>query len=228
MARAIEVHGFEEFGLRSLKELAALGSRRVTVEVSWYTPPVSTMLRLTPRQRRHRISTWYWTALRTLIKSAPGITRVPGSQGGLLSLRADLLPLLRKVDGLGHLWITSIDGLRKRKEKVERREMRTYAVKIRMVEEIAGKLRGVQHLDERILTLRALDPKAARKKVQRHIFRVGYQSPYVDTSGNPIRWRVEEIGIARAVVVDPLRDGVTTVWTEGSKRQIKPGSGWKP
>jgi hypothetical protein len=225
-SRFMELLGWEEFGLRSVQSLASLGSRRVTVNVYWSTPPLKALIPLTPRERRRLVSKTHQENLRKFFASAPGARRILG-QKGLLSLTAETLTRIPRIKGLGPIWIDSIQGLHRRKVPV-RKEIQTFSVKVRLAEEIAGKLRGVQHVDERTVSVRGRDKQDAVRKVERHFAHSAYSSVYALPSGAPVRWRFEGIVDVCRVVVDPLRDGVTTLWMEGSRRKIKPGTGWNP
>jgi hypothetical protein len=184
------------------------------------------MIAIAPRYRSRAVRSAYREGIKSLLAISRDGRRVPGSQG-LFSFEASSLAELPAIPRIGPAWIESIEGLR-RKTLVSRPVgPRTYALKVRMVEQIAGKIRGRQHVDERTVIVRAATDRAARSKVERHFARAGYATPYVDPSGNPVRWRVESIGNARAIVIDPLGDGVTTVWTEGSRRTLQSGSIWR-
>lgn len=224
-SKFMKVLGLEEFGLRSVRQLEGLGSTTVRVDVYRTSPPLRAMIPLSPNERRRAVASTYREGLRRLLAHAPGAKQIAR---GKLMIRAETLTRLPRVEGIGPLVLRAIAGRKRRNQEAYRWRPGTYAVRVRMREEIAGKARGVQHLDVRTVIVRAGSPEAARSKVRRHFARPGYQLPYVDPTGNPVRWRVEKIETARGVVLDPLRDGVTTVWTEGMRRKIRPGSGWRP
>lgn len=221
----MEVFGFEHFGLSSLRTLVALGSRRVIVGVYRTMPSLLQLVKLNPSQRRRLVAKTYREKLARLLAAVPSASRVLGSS--LLSFRADTLSKVPDVQGLGPLYIAEIEGRRKRKLK-RKPEKRCFAVRIRWVEQVAGKDRGFQHAEDRIVTLFAFDAKEAERKARRHFNKPCYSDPYVDSTGDPIRWRIDRILGARPVVLHPLEDGVTTVWTEGHLQRLRPDQRWNP
>ena len=218
-----EVYGLEDFGLRSRKDLARLGHRKVTVGISWSTPPLESFLHLSPRERQRLVSKAYWQGVRKILSKVPGAKQ---SKGRLI-LKAESLARMPKITKIGALSLISIRGM-KRRRKRQREVLQSFAVLVRLVEEVAGKHRGMQHTDDRTVTVRAMNPGEARLKVGRHFRRTCYTSPYVLPSGTPVRWHLEEILEVRRFAIDPLEDGITTVWYSGGKRRMKPGSGWRP
>jgi hypothetical protein len=219
----MQVVGFEEFGVRSLAALVRLGERRVTVGVSWSTPSLKELLRLDPRQRRNLVSKTYRRNLKLLLDALPRAVRVQGMRA-LFYVRADALRGVPDIPGLGPLHVTEIEGRRKRKT---RPVVRTYSVRVRMVEEIAGKRSGYQHIQERIVTLLAPSWKEAERKALRHFRKPCYTAPYAMPSGEPVRWRIDRTLGVRPVVLNPLEDGVTTVWAEGLLGKLDRKHVWK-
>jgi hypothetical protein len=218
-----ELWGLEAFGLRSRRELAALGSRKVQVEVLWNTPPIKSLLRLSPRDRKRLVSVSYWDGIEKLLV---GVPKAKLSKDRL-TLTAQSLAGLPRVKNIGPLSLVSVRGI-KRRPNLPVSPPQNFAVLVRLSEEVAGKRRGMQSIDERTVLLKAADAADAKRKAEKHFRRSCYTDPYVLPSGTPVRWRFERVVKVRPVVLDPLGDGVTTVWYSGGKRRMKPGAGWRP
>jgi len=218
-----QVLGLERFGLRSIKALATLGSRRVTAGIYWSPPSAKDLLKLLPRERRHATSAAYWDGIDKIKEAAPEAKHTPGKR---LTLFAKSLAALPRVKHL-HFIIESIAGMKGRKER-HPQTPRGFAVRVRLIKETAGQRRGIQFVNDKTVVLKARDESAARDKVVRHFSGPTWTRPYVEPTGDVVRWRLGEILEVQGASFDPLGDGVTHSWSTGGKRRMRTGSSWNP
>lgn len=218
------IHGLEDFGLRSIKALAALGARKVTVGFYWTPPTAKTLLKLHPRERRRAATARYWDGIDAIMKLAPEAKLKPGMK---LRLSAESLARLPRVKAIGPFVVESIYGMKKQKVRSPQNP-RGFAVHVRLIKETAGQRHGMQFVNEKTLILKAKDESAARSKVERHFLGATWMRPYVEPTGQVVRWRLEKILEVQGVAFDPLEDGVTHAWSTGGRRRMRPGSGWNP
>jgi hypothetical protein len=223
MMKLTEIFGLEDFGLRSREELAALRTRKVAVDIHWTTPALGTLLHLSPRERKRLVSEAYWQGINKLQSLSPEARRSRGKW----TLKAESLAKLPKIKNIGPMSLVSVQGIRKRLKRGAEASQH-FAVLVRLVEQVAGKRRGLESTDDRTVIVRAKNAREAKLRADRHFRRTDYTAPYVLPSGDPVRWRPEKVLGVRRVVLDPLRDGITTVWSQGGKRRMRPSSGWRP
>jgi hypothetical protein len=215
--------GLEDFGLRSRGQLASLGSRKVTVDICWTTPSLKALLHLSPQERKRLVSAAYWQGIEKFQSLAPEARQTKGKW----SLKAESLAKLPRIDNIGPLSLVSIQGIKRRQQR-RSEAPQDFAVLVQLVEEVAGKHRGMQYINHRTVALRAKNAREAKRRVEQHFRRTDYTTPFVLPSGDPVRWRLEKVLEVRRVVINPLEDGITTVWTSSNRREMKRGSGWKP
>src|SRR5262245_40109729 len=187
------IYGLEDFGL-DLRKLRELGSVAVQLSAHVRYPDEKKLFRFSPAERADRIrkncEKWARQVLERWPSSDVRALRSRRRWYGLAgTVEARHVSKLLQLEQLADIWIEKI-GRRKR-PRARRNELRWFAVRALFAIQVEGQMSGSQDYEERIVLVKARDFDDAVRRLQKD-FRA-YAAPYLNSSGEMVRWSFEEL-----------------------------------
>jgi len=229
------VGGLEGFGLTK-RRLRDLGARPVTLEISipvspYVYPSAALFHRLrkqSPQDRRNLVRQWRVDKHRQLICELPfenyEVIRFNSAPVGVrLTIPAQSVHKLFNLRHAESIRIQAIKGL---KIKNTSKSPRLFAVKARLVFQLEGQTKGLQHCEERIFLISAKSEEDAKRRATRK-FRQE-ESPSLTVSGHCYRWHFEKIIDVCEPIEESFNPAGTEVYYNYRNRRLRPEYEWHP
>jgi Domain of unknown function (DUF4288) len=217
------VWGMEAFGL-DLEGLRKLGDRTTHVQLHLDTYQVTpSILALRPRARTRLIAAKAarWIAAirrrfpKRIFEIEPG-TSMPAFVEVTLAARE--VQRLAAMKGIRSVRMKSVEGRRRARDPSPRPAW--YCVRGLVVIEVEGQRRGMQAIEDRFVLVRASSPEEAKRRL--HSEWRQYAQPYLNTDGEIVRWRLEEIKDIYETGETELNPAGVEVYSRLSSRRMKP------
>lgn len=228
------IAGLEAFGL-TRNGLARLGRRTCMVEIRLRTYEVTPAVRRRVPAERHgylarRVDRWIRSLAHRyphlhfrVSQGAPEASSAPAwsSFPSKLTVSAPARDVLKlaAAAGVGHVWLSKIQGCRRR--VAPRQPLEWFCVHGLVAIQVEGQTTGMQTVEDRFVLVRAASCDDATRRLRRE-WRA-YAEPYVNPDGELVSWCLERI-------VDVYSTGETQVPPDGfevysrlRKRRIQQG-----
>lgn len=221
------IYGLDDYGL-SLKELVSLKDRTVKLRAHIAYINRKPLFPFTPGIRKKKLNEAEKRLFNKLKDIWPskdytviGSKKKPGGISG--HLRATDIRKFVNKNFLQDIWIEEIEGMRKRKI---RKGKLWFAVKAHFAIQIEGQIKGFQEVEERIVIIRAVDCKDAKKRLIKDFKK--YNDPYLNKYGEMVRWHFEKVVDIYNMNADIIDPKGTEVFYEFIRRRMKPAYEWHP
>lgn len=217
----------EDYGFRSARELERLGDLPITVQIHLGPfPSLRALIRFTPKERGARIRAHYRRLFGRLLPLLPEGTRPADrdSRTCTCTVPARTLGTLQRHPSVASLWLEDVPGRRRRKPKPGALEW--FSVQARFAIQLEGVTRGMQHVEDRIVMVRARDFQDAARRAQREFARYG--KPYIGATNLLVRWQFEKILDIYSVGQVHLDDEPIEVFSRIRSRRLRPERVWHP
>ena len=220
------LYGLDRYGLE-IGDLKALGDRPVEVSASFRGIPFEPLFPLPPAERTRRLKEHLETALKRVRARWPGGVIRPRSEGLPWHFDAVVpvheLPRIVRFRELSSVFVKRIQGLRKRPE---RKPLRWYAVRARIVIQVEDRTRGMESVEDRIVLVQARSFEDAERRLQPEWEK--YAEPSLNSNGEMVRWQFEEVVDVYEIGALDLDPKGTEVYSRLTQRRVRSGAAWRP
>ena len=221
------LHFAEEWDLDTGPKRRRHAGRSVTIDVTVKEPSHRSVFALPPSQRMRALKNLQnrrTKALAAALRRLRSIEVVPTSHGLRCKLRVEDLDQVRKLPGVGYIWVRRVEGLRRSPPKPQEE---WFAVRGRVMIQIEGQKKGLQNYEDRILLVRARTFREAERRALREF--VDYAKLlYLNRSGRIVRWQLEKIIDVYETDLEELDPRGTEVWSSLHSRRMRKEYEWRP
>jgi hypothetical protein len=133
---------------------------------------------------------------------------------------------VHKLFNLRHAESIRIQAIKGLKIKNTSKSPRLFAVKARLVFQLEGQTKGLQHCEERIFLISAKSEEDAKRRATRK-FRQE-ESPSLTVSGHCYRWHFEKIIDVCEPIEESFNPAGTEVYYNYRNRRLRPEYEWHP
>jgi hypothetical protein len=137
-------------------------------------------------------------------------------------LRVADLDRIRRLPGVGHIWVRGVEGLRRSRGKPQEE---WFAVRGRVMIQVEGQKKGLQSYEDRILLVRAPSSRDAERRAVREFFDYA-KLVYLNRAGRMIRWKLEKIIDVYETDMKDLDPKGTEVWSSLHSRRMRKEYEW--
>jgi hypothetical protein len=221
------LHFAEEWDLDTGPKRRRHAGRFVTIDVTVKEPSQRSVFALPPSERMRALKTVQnrrMKALTATLRGLRSIEVVPTSHGLRCKLRVIDLDRVRKLPGIGYIWVRRVEGLRRSPRKPQEE---WFAVRGRVMIQIEGQTKGLQSYEDRILLVLARTFREAERRALREF--VNYAKLlYLNRSGHIVRWKLERIIDVYETDLEELDPRGTEVWSSLHSRRMRKEYEWHP
>ncbi|GAB2953406.1 hypothetical protein GCM10027048_18210 [Hymenobacter coalescens] len=220
----------DEWGLRAEQLLGLNNPAAVHISLTW--PDYHTLMPYGPRERIRRIDAHYRRDYQRLRAALPAgeleLTGTPRRPTGVrLRLPLDELPRLLEQDFIGSILVQDIVGMARVKQEAG---PRFWCVEARFAVQIENATKGLQLYEDRMLLVQAASEVEAKQKLMTGF--EGYAKPYLNNSGQLVRWQFESFLDTYSLDVHSASEftneqGVE-VFSRLKRRRLRPDGEWHP
>lgn len=228
MAVPVKITGLDAFDL-TRSAFVRLRSRRVVAHLNLATYQVTRDVTRRPPELRHaylrdRVAKW----LLRLRRDFPDVHFQPNRPdparrrwsalptGIVVRTTAGRVTALAKARGVYVVHVSAIEGLRRRAKR--RPTKAWYCVRARVVITVEGQVSGMQTIEDRFVIVRASSHKDATARLAPHWRE--YAKPYLNSSGNAVRWQLDEIVDVYWITEDTMDPAGTEVYSRLGRRRL--------
>jgi hypothetical protein len=220
------VLGLEEYGL-NLATLGALGDKKVSIRANLKLPN-RLFTELKPAERLKRIVAIQNRRFRQIQRKWPQecstkVMDVDYPRSFKSSAAARDLPRLRRIPGISCITVERIAGLKRRKNRPAKR---WFAVHGLVAVQVEGRRKGYQPIEDRIVLVKAVSESDADRRLRREW--KAYASPYLNNSGELVRWQLESIVDIYDTMEEDLEPSGAEVYARLGKRRLRREYEWHP
>jgi hypothetical protein len=136
------------------------------------------------------------------------------------------IPAIAQMDVVASIQVKKTNGERIKRRTVSKPKRRYYCVKMTVAIQVEGRVRGMQGIEERYVLFKACTENEAVAKAKEAA--LAYAKPYLNSTGELVRWKVESFGDVYEVVPDNPRDfDGAEVFSILKNRKLTPNRAWE-
>ncbi len=220
------------FGLEDWLPSPGISNRKRTVKISidlsWLE--LDKLRSFKPAERIKKKHSDLAEKLKRLLKSEIFAGRIIKEEGQPVSrINAEVpyaaLAKLAKMDEVWHIWIRKMSHAKKKRPSYPER---FWCVRMTVVIQIEGVVKGMQTTEDRMALVKARSADEALKKVEKQ--RQAYESEYLNSDGQVVRWNIESFNDCYGTDIYSVEDLNSTepieVYSRLDARRLKKGQVW--
>lgn len=225
-----KVTGLDEWDVSEVAEEAQVAE----VSVFATYPGLSDgLLRQAPAERLKTIAQQIRAELDTVLATGKlanwKLLKNTGRNGRYYAVRGNIkvldIPALADLEVVASIRVETINGKKRRKRKAAKKKLSYYCIKMTVAIQIEGHTTGMQTVEERYVLYRAYSEADAIAKAKEAA--PAYGKPYLNSTGELVRWMVESIDSVYEMVPDKQQtlDGAE-VFSTLKTRKFMPERAW--
>ena len=226
-SRSASIINAGDFGFASTQAVERLGRIpiQVTIDLGPF-PSAARLARFSPRERGVKIRSHYRRLFERLRPLLPAGTKPADRESRRCdcTVTARDVRVLRRHPSIQRLWLREVPGRRPRKTRP--RPLEWYAVLAWFAIQVEGVSRGMQSTEDRIVIVRARDPRDASRRCRGEFKRYG--RPYIGATNRLVRWQFEEVRDVYSIGDMDFRDEPIEVYSKLGSRRLRPEHAWTP
>jgi len=221
------VVGLDDYEI-TIDELKALSPKKITYRFFFKSVKIKPLIPLEPHERSAAIAEYLKKSVISAKKRfnfdtfKPNGSKKPWAVDAVSDTKTFLA--LIKSRNIESVFVKEIGGLRKCRKPGTKPSL--YSVRAKVAIQVEGQTSGLQTVEDRIITVMAKSFDDAEKKLTKEW--KDYAEPYLNTSGELVRWHLEEVVDVYDVSEDEIDPDGTEVYSSFSKRRMKPEYEWHP